>query len=444
MLRRFAGARGAARMSVLVSGGVAVSAVVAAIALTAGGSGTPGTANLWVDTNGGTCARQSVAGPYSDAGACATFDAANDKCQNGDLTLVKPGDYPDQSVSGSNSRSSACTIQGSSEGEVRIATLQTLGDWLTVKDMVNRIGETAHEASVGVAIDQQGDHVTLDNVDATGPYAAVVFQGTNANSAWINSELGTEGNAIERVCVQDNLPMRISSSTDLLIDHVTFWPFLPDEDPGRCGGGVMHLETIRMWDTNDGVTFSNNVFAAGDGSQSARISSSVGGCGPPTCPDNKNIWIIQNAFLDICCGYAAPDVIYGDNRACVGWVFAYNLFTNGQAGIQDYCSSQTGMVMVGNEAFNSGGCPITGTNIANLWVATTHGSCSGNAWLTDASPLDWSAYVFDTDGYHLTASSPSINAGEGALCATYTGGVDIDGEPRTGTCDAGPDEYVGG
>ncbi len=31
-----------------------------------------------------------------------------------------------------------------------------------------------------------------------------------------------------------------------------------------------------------------------------------------------------------------------------------------------------------------------------------------------------------------------------AACDDYTGGVDIDGDPRGPTCDAGPDEYTGG
>ena len=45
------------------------------------------------------------------------------------------------------------------------------------------------------------------------------------------------------------------------------------------------------------------------------------------------------------------------------------------------------------------------------------------------------------DGYHLQSDSPAIDSGETTECMALTGGVDIDGEPRTGVCDAGPDEY---
>jgi aminoglycoside phosphotransferase (APT) family kinase protein len=38
----------------------------------------PGTANLWVDTNGGTCTREATAGAHIDPQGCATFDAAWD------------------------------------------------------------------------------------------------------------------------------------------------------------------------------------------------------------------------------------------------------------------------------------------------------------------------------------------------------------------------------
>ena len=51
-------------------------------------------------------------------------------------------------------------------------------------------------------------------------------------------------------------------------------------------------------------------------------------------------------------------------------------------------------------------------------------------------------YAHADDGYHLAAGSPAIDAGEEELCAKYTGGEDIDGDKRTGTCDAGPDELA--
>jgi hypothetical protein len=63
-----------------------------------GGSPGPGSANVWVDTSGGTCARQSVAGSYVDAAACSSLAAACTASSAGDLVLVQPGTYGAQSI----------------------------------------------------------------------------------------------------------------------------------------------------------------------------------------------------------------------------------------------------------------------------------------------------------------------------------------------------------
>jgi len=58
-----------------------------------------GTANVWVDGNGGSCTRQSTAGAYVDAQACGTFNAAYQAAGAGDVILVRGGTYPSQTIS---------------------------------------------------------------------------------------------------------------------------------------------------------------------------------------------------------------------------------------------------------------------------------------------------------------------------------------------------------
>jgi chitodextrinase/uncharacterized membrane protein YgcG len=58
-----------------------------------------GTANLWVDTNGGSCTRQATAGAYADAQACATLNAAYQAAGAGDVILVRGGTYSSQTIS---------------------------------------------------------------------------------------------------------------------------------------------------------------------------------------------------------------------------------------------------------------------------------------------------------------------------------------------------------
>ena len=49
-----------------------------------------GTANLWIDLNGGSCTRQATAGAYVDAQACGSWNAAYQAASPGD-TVLDPG-----------------------------------------------------------------------------------------------------------------------------------------------------------------------------------------------------------------------------------------------------------------------------------------------------------------------------------------------------------------
>jgi hypothetical protein len=55
-------------------------------------------ANLWVDTNGGSCLRQASPSGYADAQACGSWNAAYQAARPGDVVLIKGGSYPDQTV----------------------------------------------------------------------------------------------------------------------------------------------------------------------------------------------------------------------------------------------------------------------------------------------------------------------------------------------------------
>jgi chitodextrinase len=53
-------------------------------------------ANVWVDTSGGSCARQSTAGAYVDAQACSSLQAAYNAAQPGDTVNIADGTYTSQ------------------------------------------------------------------------------------------------------------------------------------------------------------------------------------------------------------------------------------------------------------------------------------------------------------------------------------------------------------
>jgi hypothetical protein len=387
-----------------------------------------------------------------DSEACSTFDAANDTCDNGDVVLVKANAYPFQLVTGSNSRSAPCTIQAASGETVTIVSLAAPAgtNWLTLRDMADRTGETVKgtlscfsEAYEDGSICIFGDHIMLDNFDITGPYAQLVMENCDG-CTWKNSEFGTEGNTTSIDCMPqpEGAPFSAAGNTNLLIDNNNYWQFRGD-DPD-C---EIHLETFRMWEGNHDVVISNNYFAPNGGDDTAHISSSC--VNPSTCDENSNMTFINNFFGEYCCGYAGNgDVFWGDNQACTGWTFVYNFLSNG---INRNCSSETNFVFKGNVIYNTGGCIFTSSDAGNLFLYNgSHGTCAGNTYLANAfGPsggngflTDWGPLNLNADGYHLTASSPNINAGENTFCTTYTNNLDIDGQARSGVCDAGPDEYV--
>jgi hypothetical protein len=305
--------------------------------------------------------------------------------------------------------------------------------------MESHTGETEHLGIGGcVWCDQNGgSHLVLDNVDLFGKWAdGEINDATDVT--WKNSQLGTPGNTADRLCNQDDLPFRIAGSSNVVIDHDTFHPFRGASS--GCGSDVYHLETFRLWDTNDGITFSNNYWDDNNGDDSFTISSSKGGCG--ACPDNKNLHFVNNYFGSKCCGYEGADIGFGDGRPCTGFLFAYNFFKDNDAGLFNNCSSQANMVYVGNIGFNQAGCPVAGVNSGNLWYGNSHGSCPGNAWLSGTYPNP-GVYGLAADGLHLAAGSPAINAGETTYCSLWANNLDIDLQPRSGVCDAGPDEFAG-
>ena len=432
--------------SVLAAAAVAVTSAAILGAVTGGGP-PAGTANLWVDTSGGTCTRQAVAAAYNDAAACSSFDAANDVCQNGDTVLVKTGAYSAQDLTGSNSRTSACTMQADSGATVTVVALtdETGADWLTFRNMADHSGDTIEGSTTScVDLDQSvcvsGSHVTLDGFDVSGPYAQVNIDGCTG-CLIENSDFGTPGNTTSIGCPANGdpqpmgAPWTMANDINVTVAHVDFWQF--EGQIAVCG---THLEDVRIWDSSDGVTFLDNVFHGG-GADTAYVSSSQGGCTPPTCPQNVNVHFYGNAFLPRDPGLQSADVLYGDNNTCNGFEFAYNFFT---IGINNQCVvSESNSKFVGNEAPNAtGACIVGGTgavNTGNVFIGSTSG-CAGNTFL-GGTTSDFTPFQLAGDGYHLTATSPAINAGENTLCTADLSNLDIDGRARSGVCDAGPDEY---
>jgi len=100
----------------LASGVVVLATCTCVLPGSGGGAPLPGPegrepvtgANVWVDRNGGACARSRDPREYEDAAACASFEAAYAVASCGDLVVVKAGRYSGQLLTYSSGKGDAC------------------------------------------------------------------------------------------------------------------------------------------------------------------------------------------------------------------------------------------------------------------------------------------------------------------------------------------------
>ena len=101
---------GAVRNSILIGGAILASSIVIIAPFVGGGGGAPsGTANLWIDSNGGSCTRQGTAGSYVDAQACSDAQAALNAASCGDRVRYVDGTYSVQNITSSSKSCSTST-----------------------------------------------------------------------------------------------------------------------------------------------------------------------------------------------------------------------------------------------------------------------------------------------------------------------------------------------
>jgi len=400
-------------------------------------------ANLWVAPGAGEDPdRCDEPCEFDPARAFGSLDAAYRAASSGDIGRIKGGDYPPQETDAAKEGlTEAVTFVPAAGETVTLAGLATFGDWLTLRDVtIDTTG--AHERGWynGTEDRPGGAHNTLDGVDIVGPWANLYVRG-GSDITFRNAAFGTPGNTERRVCGSgDAEPVDVADSPRMTIDRVTFHPFHPETGNPECGpDGTLHLETIRVNDGMDDFTLSNSVFEDDDGSGTARLfvtKLSAAGTG-----DNADRLRVVGNYFGTALGTAS--IHLGDGQQCVGYVFAYNLWTEG---FLDACAKvdAESLRLVANLAAQPDylPCPGTGPGESNLWIwSAAKKGCGSDAWVVDPAPQEYGAY--ELDGYHLTKGSPAIDAGQPLdACREYTGGVDIDGEPRGRICDAGPDEFV--
>ena len=163
-------------------------------------------ANIWVDTNGGSCTRQQspVAYTVGDAQSCSSLNAAYLAASPGDSVLVASGIYTDQYIGWKNNATSPnITMQPASNANVIIKELDIQGTrYLTLKNF--RVEPMPGKANYDQIIDFGQDtqpappsYVTLDGITMDGRINGINQKrtglGINGGASYItiiNSDFG--------------------------------------------------------------------------------------------------------------------------------------------------------------------------------------------------------------------------------------------------------------
>lgn len=405
---------------------VAAIAGIAFVMLSRAASPSDNMANIWVDTNGGSCSRNDTISSYVDAQACGSLSAAWSLAHSGDVIRMQPGSYGAQTLSGN--KTSETKVIGSGPSSTILQSLGINGDYATVQDAAINTGPSTHASGWSTG----ASHVKLDNVPVYGAFSSVWITGSYVT--WQNSEFGSASATpgVRDFCTGgDSEPLNITQgANNVTINKMTFWPF-NHTAIAECG----HLETIRI-DGDGGavhdITISNNIFKP----------NNPAGSGHVFITDSNNVVPYNLTFSN----NILPPVLDGSfivqqnvsTNACTNWKFAYNFM--GQEVSKGNCNTAS-WSWIGNLGVKPAPS-CNGSYTKNVWQSQFNNSCGTDKWVSGAN-YSTDQLGFDIALGALASNSPAIDAGETSICASLLGNVDYRSAARPfgGSCDAGPYEY---
>jgi hypothetical protein len=440
---------------------------------------------MFVDANGGTCTRSSSRAAYSDAAACGSLDAANDKCVAGDLVIVRGGTYGGQTISGGNGRSGLCSI------------VMAAGETATLNGAINFDG--AQQVSVDGGGGRQGAGARLKTAQMGSANAMVP---TNQFS-------GNVSDGSRNVVLQgaDFGGWLVSDSQNVTVRNNDIGPCnsFDGQDPGASGnaycdnGSIEYCETTelqcagyneghliegnRIHDFNCDDSFFNGVGSDDCHWECMYVSyprnTTVRGNVFANCANGGNIFhtfsngggsftadygyvnytVENNVFEQACNNRSAPCGgrldgasgfghcnIYGGGPDLTNVKIRFNTFVGGSTFNLDIACNQAagnGLQIVGNlMKRTSVTCGVGWSpEYAAYNVYSGSGTCGSNA--INVGPNLSGVIVSDTDNgdAHLKAGA---TAADGYVPTSVRGGcpaTDLEGQSRgSGSCDAGADE----
>jgi hypothetical protein len=410
---------------------VGLASITAGGIVISGGGGDPGTANIWVDTNGGTCTRSASLVAYADAAACGSFDAANDVCQNGDLVRVTSGSYGNQTGTGSNSRTSACTITKAAGATVSLTDLTVSSSWTTWQDLPVDI---IQEGSGGGEPTINGGHdITLDNVGGRRFYIIGNSSNETFNITIRNSDFGPlvscgGGAHIKTPTAGGDDPDPATQPHDIVLDHITLHDFsVPESCP------TAHLDCLHTF-YHYNLTVRRSVFHhCGMGEGSVSDDRGYGILEDSRTPGAENDLFENNVFYAN--GIEGFSLRGPPGENFDGVTVRYNSGSD-TISCQSCTATYANVLFEGNAATSLGGACGSGVTWRYNVVAGSFG-CSGTGNQASTAPGFTDAANGD---FHLTGAAAARAAGNPGSCPTN----DYDGDtrpiPGATTCDAGADE----
>ncbi len=298
-------------------------------------------ANLWVDTNGGTCTRLSTPGAYVDAQACSSMAAAFTAASAGDVVIVKNGTYASQSVSGS---AKAVTFNAETAGSVLVGGLSVSAGGVTVHGII----------ASGTGYSRGNLSVSNPTSNSSSPIVIDGFRARNVdieNAAYVTISNGEFGNYDTSQC-----PTECDGTYLGGADHITFKNNIFHDIYDHTGGSVdiaRHNDMVSFLYTLGGsnIVWDGNTFYNGPDGGSNIMSS-----GP------LSNWTVQNNYF----GGIAPGTSqsYGNNitygqGTCTGFFYYRNNVIASGAGY----------------ALNTGGCSPTVDFSGNIFLTTGYHAC---------------------------------------------------------------------
>lgn len=390
----------------------------------------PGTAHVWIDPDGGSCARAANASAYSDAAACGTFTDALAAANDGDSILAVAGTYNAFTLDDRQDLTIAAAPDAEPVivGDVRFQGLNTAR--VTFRGFT--VTDTA--PAIGRVYVRHGTDLLLDDLHLDrAMFMARATEGLVIEDSFVeNGALWTDATALGMFC---GCGVWAGTYDDVQTTDITV---RRNEFHDMAGDGV-HLNDVTGGLVEDNYFERSQPFGTGDHVDVIQVVKGADitlrrneardwqhgilttDDAPQDGPDaDSRAMIVENNLIDAIAGYGLNGA-FGPNS-----LVANNTVTGDEG---------NGVAIRWTVGSNPGTTTSDGMVFANNLV---DGACSCDQLLTYVANHVELGFTFDA-GFELPAGSEPVDAAQPAYAPT----LDMRSRPRFGSPDVGALERQG-